>query len=150
MFLLAPISFISFGSVDNELSKVRSDVKRTELLDILHSEDPDHYSRLWMAGFLKFVGYTLEEICAIIDKEACWSGYDAKTTWCQLSSLFKRQHNNQTISSQFEGVGAAPGGTFQSPPFERKRRPCAIKWIPCRECPDLIDRRCKWVSEGGV
>ena len=76
-------------SVDTDLSKVRSFEKRQELFNILHSEHPDHYSRLYLVGFLKSVGYSLEEICEIIDKEASWEDYDRTMTYCQVHSIFK-------------------------------------------------------------
>ncbi|GFO95879.1 uncharacterized protein ig2599ANME_0060 [groundwater metagenome] len=76
-------------NADADLSKVISFEKRQELYNILHSEDPSHYERLWLAGFLKFCGYNIEEICAIIHHEACWSDYDPRMTWCQVNSVFR-------------------------------------------------------------
>jgi hypothetical protein len=75
---------------DPDLSKVRADEKRQEILDILHSEDPDHYSRLWMVGFLRFVGYDEAEVLDIIHKGNSWSGYDARTTQRHVSSIFRK------------------------------------------------------------
>lgn len=54
------------SKADADLSKVRSFEKRQEIYNILHSEDPDHYSRLWLTGFLKFCGYGIDERCSII------------------------------------------------------------------------------------
>ncbi len=80
---------ISSSKADADLSKVISFEKRQELYNILHSEDPDHYSRLWLVGFLKFCGYGIEEICAIIHYEACWANYDTRMTYCQVASVFR-------------------------------------------------------------
>ncbi len=80
---------ISSSKTDADLSKVISFEKRQELYNILHSEDPDHYSRLWLVGFLKFCGYSIGEICAIIHHEACWANYDTRMTWCQVNSAFR-------------------------------------------------------------
>lgn len=146
LYSLLLLSVISFSvCVDTNLSKIISESKRTECFNVLHSEDPDHYSRLWLVGFLKWVGYTIDEICSIIDKEACWQDYDPRMTWCQVSSVFRRNSSNGAISSHFEGVGSAPGGTLESPPYERKR-PCAVRWILCRDCPDLVNHHCMWVT----
>lgn len=136
----------AFGSVDCELSKVRSEEKRTELFNVLHGEDPDHYSRLWMVGFLKYVGYSLDEICDIIKIECCWSDFDESMTFCQVRSLFKGRNNNIPISSQFRKEAEAAGNPFQRVSNERARRPCAIKWVACKDCPDLLDHHCKWVT----
>jgi hypothetical protein len=77
------------SKVDRDLSKVISFEKRQELYNILHSEDADHYSRLWLTGFLKFCGYSIDEICAIIHHEACWADYDIRMTYCQVASVFR-------------------------------------------------------------
>ena len=99
---------------DTDLTKVRSFEKRQELFNTLHSEDPDHYSRLHLASFLKYVGYSLEEICDIIAKEASWSDYDHNMTYCQVRSVFR---DNHTISSQ--GWEGGDGGN----PFPRRVSP---------------------------
>lgn len=94
----------SSHSPDLNLNKVRSFEKRQELFNILHSEDACHHERLHLAGFLKFVGYTLEEICAIIDKEASWGDYDATMTYCQVQSVFKPgAKDNETTPSFLNG-----------------------------------------------
>jgi hypothetical protein len=92
---------ISSSKTDADLSKVISFEKRQELYNILHSEDPDHYSRLWLVGFLKFCGYGIEEICAIIQYEACWANYDTRMTYCQVASVFRsRGHGRQSSKSR--------------------------------------------------
>jgi len=92
------------NSPDLDLSKVRSFEKKQELFNILHSEDACHYERLHLVGFLKFVGYSPEDICALIDKEASWGDYDATMTYCQVHSIFqpgaKVEPAKQPISSQ--------------------------------------------------
>ncbi len=75
---------------DPVLSKVRADEKRQEILEILHSADPDHYSRLWIVGFLRFVGYDEAEILDIIHKGNSWSDYDARITQRHVSSIFRK------------------------------------------------------------
>ncbi len=75
---------------DPDLSRVRADEKRQEILDILHSEGPDHYSRLWMVGFLRFVGYDETEVLDIIHKGNSWSDYDVRTTQRHVSSVFRK------------------------------------------------------------
>lgn len=83
------ITLGNIKAVGSQLSKVRSFEKQQDLFNILHSEHPDHYSRLYLVGFLKYVGYSLEEICNLIDKEASWEGYDRTMTFCQVRSVFK-------------------------------------------------------------
>ncbi len=89
---------IALCKADADLSKVISFEKRQELYNILHSEDPDHYSRLWLVGFLKFCGYSIEEVCAIIHHEACWSDYDPRMTWCQVASVFRSSGHDRVLS----------------------------------------------------
>lgn len=129
-------------SVDTELSKVRSPEKRRELFDVLHSEHPDHYSRLWMAGFLKSVGYTLEEICSIIDSEASWSDYDAKVTWLHVRSLWRGQKGYNDISTQSYEGGA--GGNASTEGFHPDRPQCTIEYVSCKDCKN----KCKFSRSG--
>lgn len=89
---------IPLCKADADLSKVISFEKRQELYNILHSEDPDHYSRLWLVGFLKFCGYSIEEICTIIHHEASWADYDDRTTWCQVNSVFRSSGHGRALS----------------------------------------------------
>lgn len=120
--------------LDCDLSKIRSFEKQQEILNILHSEDPDHYSRLYLAGFLKHIGYSLEEICSIIDKEASWEDYDANMTYCQVNSVFR---GNDHISSQFRKAA-----TTAENPLQRVFKECTIRsihvtcyFMDCVSCP---------------
>ncbi|GEM_PF-990477 len=97
--------YIALCKADADLSKVISFEKRQELYNILHSEDPDHYSRLWLVGFLKFCGYSADEICAVVHAEACWSDYDTRTTWCQVNSVFRTSGRTATANKQCSGSG---------------------------------------------
>lgn len=104
--------FINLTVTDSDLSKVRSFDKRTELFNILHSEDADHYSRLYLVGFLKHVGYALEEICDIIHLGCLWSDYNASVTWCHVSSVFRGSGSSGDISSRFT-KGVTGGNALQ-------------------------------------
>ena len=114
---MRPKGGISAHSPDLDLSKVRTFEKRQELFNILHSEDACHSERLYLVGFLKSVGYSLEEICFLIDKEASWRDYDATMTYCQVRSIFRHETNDDEttthISSQFLKEGEAPGNFLQ-------------------------------------
>jgi DNA primase large subunit len=113
---------------DADLSRVISFEKRQELYNILHSEDPDHYSRLWLTGFLKFCGYSIEEICAIIHHEASWSDYDDRKTWCQINSVF-RSGGHERISSKSRDQRVTSGGIL-------------TKCVSSTPCPDSVDGFC--------
>ena len=94
---------------DPNLSRVRADEKRQEILSILHSEDPDHYSRLWMVGFLRFVGYDEAEVLDIIHMGNSWSGYDARTTQRHVSSVFRknaRRDIQEPVQAGSPGIAA--------------------------------------------
>jgi hypothetical protein len=69
------------------LDKILSDRKREDVLNVLHSVHPTHKQRLWLVGFLDYVGYNLREILGIIASENCWKGYDREKTAYQASSV---------------------------------------------------------------
>jgi hypothetical protein len=136
--VLLPI-VISFSvSADTNLSLIRSNDKRTELFNILHSEDPDHYSRLWFVGFLKYVGYSLEEICAIIDLEASWSDYDATMTYCQVRSVFKGISDARSNRVAKPHISSPSSTWIKRGEWEKRygKRLCTIHFVSCAECPD--------------
>ena len=70
------------------LTRVYSDRKRNDLYRILHAGNPRHNKRLWLAGFLKYAGYRMDEVEDIIARENGWSNYDPKRTREQLRSVF--------------------------------------------------------------
>jgi hypothetical protein len=128
-------------SVDIELSKVHSFDKQAELFNVLHSEDPSHYERLWLVGFLKYAGYTIEEICAIIDKEACWGDYDATMTYNQVSSVFRLSGRSGSGGKNI----SSPSGTWLKRSEWDKRfnkALCTLHYVGCVECPDRLDSGC--------
>lgn len=100
---------------DFELLKIRSPDKRQEILNIIHSRHPDHYSRLWFTGFLKHVGYDAAEICAIIAAETAWEDYDERATWLHVQSVFK---TTKAFLNSFEGMPKGRG-TFSKVPQDR-------------------------------
>lgn len=118
----------------HDLEKVYSYDKRQELLNILHSEDPDHYQRLWLVGFLKHVGYSLEEICDIIDSECSWSDYNAVMTFNQVRSVFRGGSVNMDISLQVSFP--QPFLSSKEKAYNGKQPYCTIVYTPCSKCPD--------------
>jgi len=129
---------------DVSLDRVRSPEKLQNLLNVLHSEDPDANSRLWLAGFLKFVGYSLDEICIIIDKEAAWSNYDAFVTYNQVRSIFRRHG----IPGRGGRGTDSPGRAWIKHDDWVKRfgkRMCTLHYVSCIECPDNlgVGRSCR-------
>ncbi|MCZ7404882.1 MAG: hypothetical protein O8C67_08125 [Candidatus Methanoperedens sp.] len=129
---------------DSELSKIRSFKKRQELFNILHSEDACHYERLYLVGFLKYIGYSLEEICAIIDQEASWIDYDAKVTWLHVKSVFRSSGCKDIpfLNSFTDGVLGETAFTKAVSPIKAR---CTLVFTECKSCPDKIDGLCKWV-----
>lgn len=71
------------------LDKIISNRKREDVLDVLHAVHPSHKQRLWLVGFLDYVGYSLPEILRIIASENRWKGYDREKTAYQASSVIK-------------------------------------------------------------
>ncbi len=77
----------------HKLDKVISSRKRQELLDILHAFRPSHDKRLWLVGFLDYVGYSFYEICGIISSENRWGDYDKDRTAGQVLSVVARRRH---------------------------------------------------------
>ncbi len=69
------------------LDKIISLRKREEVMGVLRAIHPSHKQRLWLVGFLDYVGYSLQEILRIIDSENRWKGYDREKTAYQASSV---------------------------------------------------------------
>jgi hypothetical protein len=69
------------------LDRILSDRKREDVLNVLYSVHPTHKQRLWLVGFLNYVGYNLWEILGIIATENHWRGYDRDKTAYQASSV---------------------------------------------------------------
>jgi len=128
--------------VDTELTKVLSFDKQTSLFNILHSDNPCHSSRLWLVGFLKFVGYSQEEICDIIHHGASWGNYDANMTSTQVRSLFKNHSTSNNVRNQISSPSRGSWikhnewlKSYQNRPF------CTLHYVGCSECPDR-NRNC--------
>ncbi len=122
---------------DTELSKIRSFDKRTEIFNILHSESPSHYERLWLVGFLRFVGYSFDETCSIIHEENSWVGYDPIMTYNQVRSVFK---GSRTTTLHRKGISSPFITWFKHDEWEKRygKRLCTIHYVSCEECPDNV------------
>ena len=70
------------------LSRVFSDKKRNALYRTLHNRNPPHNQRLWLAGFLKYAGYRIEEVQDIIAREGSWTNFKPEKTLEQLRSVY--------------------------------------------------------------
>jgi len=93
------------------LRKVLSEYKREKIMKILKDPDPDHNSRLWLVGFLRFVGYEPEEVLEIIENECQWLDYDRDYTKRQIASVFK----SQVKESKGEKGGETPSSSPEPP-----------------------------------
>ena len=84
-----------------ELEKVYSPKKQLEISDILQAANPSHFERLWMVGFLRYVGHSFDEVVEIIDQHCEWSDYSPRITAYQVRSVFDKQHcKNQHRSTR--------------------------------------------------
>ena len=91
------------------LDKIFSIKKQLQVFDILQAIHPTHEERLWMVGFLKYMGYTCEEVIQIIDQHSDWTRYDPEITRYQVGTVF----NNHRVP-----------GARSSPNTKRRKR----KW----------------------
>ena len=74
------------------LDKIRSIKKQLEIFDILQAIRPTHAERLWLVGFLKYIGYSFDEVIDIIDKHCEWGDYDADYTAYHVATVYKQPH----------------------------------------------------------
>ena len=81
------------------LDKVHSVLKRAQITDILFAPHPTHEERLWLAGFLKYAGYTVDEVCKIIDQHGEWQDYNAGITAYQVASVFRAPQRTRPRTS---------------------------------------------------
>jgi hypothetical protein len=76
------------------LNKIYSIKKQLQVFDILQAIRPTHEERLWLAGFLKYAGYSCDEVIDILHKHCEWSDYDPGITAYQVATVFKQPHRN--------------------------------------------------------
>jgi hypothetical protein len=100
------------------LFKVYSPSKRTEILDILRAPNPTHYERLWLVGFLKYIGYSYEEVLQIIELLCEWSDYNPEITAYQVRSVFKIQRNPNGNGRKNNGNGKRRPRKWDLTPYE--------------------------------
>ncbi|MCW3140639.1 MAG: hypothetical protein N2V72_00445 [Methanophagales archaeon] len=69
--------------------KIMPEKRYNEVLNILQKEEPTHYERLWLVGYLKWLGFNADEVMDIIDNHNNWLDYKRNITWYQICSVFK-------------------------------------------------------------
>ena len=69
--------------------KTMTEDRFTEIKSILQKSDAAHSERIWTVGFLRWIGFTAEEVMSIIDKNNQWFNYSAGLSWYQVCSVFK-------------------------------------------------------------
>lgn len=74
------------------LDKIYSIKKQLEIFDILQAIRPTHAERLWLVGFLKYTGYSFNDVLDIIDSHCEWGDYDADYTAYEVATVFKQPH----------------------------------------------------------
>jgi len=73
--------------------KLMPEKRYNEVMNILQKEEPTHYERVWLVGYLKWLGFDAEEVMEIIDNHNNWLDYDRNITWYQICSVFKTKTN---------------------------------------------------------
>ena len=83
-----PIGFKPDNTQCNSLSRVFSKPTRNSLLKVLKNPTAGHFERVWLVGFLKYVGYSFKDVLSIIHELRSWSDYNREITRTQASSVF--------------------------------------------------------------
>jgi hypothetical protein len=90
-----PLPHISTGDwrdKDNLLYKVWSIKKKNEIFQVLQNPNATHFERLWLVGFLKWVGYDFNHVLNIIHNLNKWEDYNKNITTIQVRSVFSSSH----------------------------------------------------------
>jgi hypothetical protein len=111
--------------------KTMTEDRLNEIKSILQKGEATHNERIWLCGYLHWIGFSAEEVMDIIDKNNQWYDFDSGMTWYQICSIFKIKIN-------------MPGGT-------RRRRARKIKLPPLsiaqqeriQRAKEMMDRE-KW------
>jgi hypothetical protein len=98
---------VILAGVDVELSKVKQESKRLELLAVLDNPEASHIDRLDLARFLLSVArYDVGAVCDIIHALNHWGDYSTNMTYNQVMSVARwlnrgitGQQNNNNISN---------------------------------------------------
>jgi hypothetical protein len=69
------------------LERIVSKGKRRQILDILQNPHPLHHRRVWLVGFLSYVGYSEMDIRIIVSGLNRWNDFNADYTNYQISSV---------------------------------------------------------------
>jgi DNA primase large subunit len=77
--------------VPEYLNKVNSDTKAIACAAILEACRPTHAQRLWLVGFLKYVGYSMPEVMGIIQGYCHWTDYNERVTAYQVGTIFHQR-----------------------------------------------------------
>jgi len=78
------------------VDKIRSIKKQLQVHDILMHFGPTHEERLWLVGFLKYVGYTQREVLNIVAEHCLWSDYNPDITGYQVATVFGQGHRSSS------------------------------------------------------
>ena len=79
----------AFRFYQKESVKTMTEDRFNEITSILRKCEATHSERIWAVGFLKWIGFTAEEVMRIIDKNNQWHNYNADLSWYQICSIFK-------------------------------------------------------------
>jgi hypothetical protein len=98
------------------LDKVKSDRKRNEILRILYDPYPEHFQKVWLVGFLHWVGYDRNEIIGIIKNLNRWVKFDLKVTSYMVDSVLKSYGNDcrNVKKESLRPAGRSPAPRFSS------------------------------------
>lgn len=104
------------------LYRITSPAKRSEVLGILRKTNANHNERTWLVFFLKYLGYSADEVFDILDKYNLWKNYDKHITKKQIYQIFNRGktvfHKRSLISKNIGSRGwrriplSSPNGEF--------------------------------------
>lgn len=104
------------GDLTINLLKIRSKRKRREVLQVLYDPDPVHYRRIWLVGFLSYVGYDRYEIYNIIRDNCKWLDFSQRITYYQIGSVLRSKGVKPAGTEELKHSRAAESSSAISSP----------------------------------
>lgn len=117
-----------FGiSADYDKLKIIPERRYNEIIQKLHDDDPTHYERVWLVSYLKWIGFTAEQVMEIIEKHNNWLDYNPDYTWYQICSIFKITRERPKIPKRIRHRNKLP--PLPTTPNQRKKMQETKDWI---------------------
>jgi len=116
--------------------KTMTEDRFNEIKNILEKGDATHSERLFLTGYLQWIGFSAEEVMQIIDKNNRWLDFDSGMTWYQVCSVFKIKAGLPRGTRRRNKKPTLPH--LPTTPNQRKRMQQTADWIAHQRTMDVL------------